>query len=143
MDNFDTDPPSTMSPPTIKGRGTVENVPHRYSSELREAVDDGWTPMAPIRPQTRLLVESAKSILSHNDSPDLPFTQSLNPYRGCEHGCVYCYARPTHAWLGLSPGLDFETQIFAKPDAVRLLREALGKPGYRCSTIALGTATDA
>ncbi len=143
MDNFDTDSPSNTSLPTIKGRGTVENVPHRYSSELREPVDDGWAPLEPAKPQTRLLVDSAKSILSHNESPDLPFAQSLNPYRGCEHGCVYCYARPTHAWLGLSPGLDFETQIFAKPDAVRLLRNELSKPGYRCSPIALGTATDA
>ena len=143
MDNFDTDPPSNMTLPTIKGRGTVENVPHRYSTELREPVDDGWQPMEPGKPQTHLLIDSSKSILSHNDSPDLPFEQSLNPYRGCEHGCVYCYARPTHAWLGLSPGLDFETKIFAKPDAVRLLREALSKPGYRCSPIALGAATDA
>ena len=97
----------------------------------------------PPHPQTQLLVDSAKSIISRNDSPDLGFTQSLNPYRGCEHGCIYCYARPTHAYLGLSPGLDFETQIFHKPDAAQLLREALSRPGYACTTIVLGSATDA
>ena len=97
----------------------------------------------PPHPRTTLLVDSAKSILSRNESPDLGFSQTINPYRGCEHGCIYCYARPTHAYLGLSPGLDFETQIFHKPDAQQLLREALSRPGYTCSTIVLCGATDA
>jgi DNA repair photolyase len=90
-----------------------------------------------------LLIDSARSVISHNDSPDLDFEQSLNPYRGCEHGCIYCYARPTHAYLGLSPGLDFETKIYCKPDAPQLLRSELAKSNYVCSPIALGTATDA
>jgi DNA repair photolyase len=127
----------------VKGRGAMGNVAHRFNVETRQAADDGWEPSLPPLPQTRLLVDSAKSIISRNDSPDIGFTQSLNPYRGCEHGCIYCYARPTHAYLGLSPGLDFETQIFYKPDAPRLLREALNHPDYVCSTIVLGTATDA
>lgn len=143
MEDFDSDPSSEIPAQPIKGRGAVGNVAHRFSTDTRQALDDGWQPAEAPLPQTRLLVDSAKSIISRNDSPDLPFEQSLNPYRGCEHGCIYCYARPTHAYLGLSPGLDFETQIFAKPDAARLLREELAKPGYVCSTIALGTVTDA
>ncbi|HLO62303.1 MAG TPA: radical SAM protein, partial [Azonexus sp.] len=143
MDDFDPAPSPEIDARPVKGRGAVGNVGHRFTTETRRAVDDGWEQAEPPLPQTRLHIDSAKSIISHNDSPDLGFDQSLNPYRGCEHGCIYCYARPTHAWLGLSPGLDFETQIFAKPDAPRLLREELAKPGYRCSTIALGTATDA
>ena len=143
MSDFDLAPSPEIPDRPIKGRGAVGNVAHRFTAEKRKAIDDGWEPAAPPLPQTRLLIDSAKSIISQNDSPDLGFDQSLNPYRGCEHGCIYCYARPTHAWLGLSPGLDFETQIFAKPDAPRLLREELAKPGYTCSTIALGTATDA
>ncbi|MCG2576683.1 PA0069 family radical SAM protein [Dechloromonas sp. XY25] len=143
MDDFDPAPSPEINARPVKGRGAVGNVDHRFTNETRRAVDDGWQQAEPSLPQTRLHVDSAKSIISRNDSPDLGFDQSLNPYRGCEHGCIYCYARPTHAWLGLSPGLDFETQIFAKPDAPRLLREELAKPGYVCSTIALGTATDA
>lgn len=143
MEEFDLAPDSEIPPRPIKGRGTTGNVAHRFSTDTRQAVADGWEPPEPSLPQTRLFVDQAQSILSRNDSPDIAFDQSLNPYRGCEHGCIYCYARPTHAWLGLSPGLDFETRIFSKPDAPRLLREALAKPGYVCSTIALGTATDA
>src|SRR5574343_1081650 len=143
MEDFEPAPSSEIPAHPVKGRGAAGNVAHRFSSETRQAEADGWEPPEPSLPQTRLLVDSAKSIISRNESPDLGFDQSLNPYRGCEHGCIYCYARPTHAWLGLSPGLDFETQIFAKPDAARLLREELGKPGYACSAIALGTATDA
>lgn len=143
MQDFDLPPDAGIPAPPIKGRGASANVVHRYSRETRQAVADGWDSELPPDPRTRLLIDRARSILSHNDSPDLPFTQSLNPYRGCEHGCIYCYARPTHAWLDLSPGLDFETQIFAKPDAPRLLREAFARPGYQCSPIALGTATDA
>lgn len=143
MDDFDLQPSPEIPPRPIKGRGAAANVAHRFSSDTRQAEDDGWEQAAPSLPQTRLLVDHAKSIISRNDSPDIGFEQSLNPYRGCEHGCIYCYARPTHAYLGLSPGLDFETQIFHKPDAPRLLREALSHPDYVCSTIVLGTATDA
>ena len=143
MSDFDLSPSPEIPPRPIKGRGAVGNVAHRFSSDQRQAEDDGWTPEQPPDPRTRLLIDHAKSILSQNDSPDLSFEQSLNPYRGCEHGCIYCYARPTHAWLGHSPGLDFETLIYAKPDAPRLLREALSQPAYVCRTIVLGTATDA
>jgi len=143
MEDFDPAPSSEIPAQPVKGRGAAGNVAHRFSTDTRQAEADGWEAPEPSLPQTRLLVDSAKSIISRNDSPDLGFDQSINPYRGCEHGCIYCYARPTHAYLGLSPGLDFETQIFAKPDAARLLREELAKPGYLCSTIALGTATDA
>ena len=143
MEDFDPQASLAIAPPPIKGRGAVRNVAHRFSRETRQAEDDGWTPDVPPHPQTQLLVDSARSIISRNDSPDLGFTQSLNPYRGCEHGCIYCYARPTHAYLGLSPGLDFETQIFHKPDAPQLLREALSRPGYACLPIVLGSASDA
>lgn len=143
MAEHDLDPSPEIPDRPIKGRGAAANVAHRFSTETRQAVDDGWEQAAASLPQTRLLVDNAKRIISQNESPDLGFDQSLNPYRGCEHGCIYCYARPTHAWLGLSPGLDFETQIFAKPDAPRLLRAELAKPGYLCTPIALGTATDA
>jgi len=143
MDDFDPHPSSEIPRRPVKGRGASGNVAHRFSDETRRAEDDGWEPAAPSNPRTRLLVDRAKSIISRNDSPDIGFDQSLNPYRGCEHGCIYCYARPTHAFLGLSPGLDFETQIFMKPDAPRLLREEFGHPDYVCSVIALGTATDA
>ncbi len=143
MDDFDPHPSPEIPRQPVKGRGASGNVAHRFSVETRHAEDDGWEPAAPSNPRTRLLVDRAKSIVSRNDSPDIGFNQSLNPYRGCEHGCIYCYARPTHAFLGLSPGLDFETQIFMKPDAPRLLREEFSHPDYVCSVIALGTATDA
>jgi DNA repair photolyase len=131
-----------------KGRGATFNPANRYQSEQREPVDDGWasapedgeSETAPLKTTVRIV--AARTIISRNDSPDIPFTQSINPYQGCEHGCVYCYARPTHAYLDLSPGLDFETKLFAKPDAARLLRDELGKPGYRCEPIALGANTD-
>lgn len=143
MQDSDLHPSLELPDRPVKGRGAVGNVPHRYSSDQRQAEDDGWERDTPALPQTRLLVDAAKSIISRNDSPDLEFTQSLNPYRGCEHGCIYCYARPTHAYLGLSPGLDFETQIFQKPNAAALLRAELARPGYVCSTLVLGAATDA
>lgn len=143
MDDFDLAPSPDVPSRPIKGRGAAGNIDHRFSSEQRNCVDDGWTPAEPSLPQTRLLIDSARSVISHNDSPDLDFEQSLNPYRGCEHGCIYCYARPTHAYLGLSPGLDFETKIYCKPDAPQLLRSELAKSNYVCSPIALGTATDA
>jgi DNA repair photolyase len=133
----------------IKGRGATFNPENRFRREAREAFDDGWTAPAvagadedlpPLATVVR--VHPARTIIARNDSPDVPFTQSINPYQGCEHGCVYCYARPTHAYLDLSPGLDFETKLFAKPNAAALLRAELAKPGYRCSPIAMGTNTD-
>ena len=109
----------------IRGRGTGENPPNRFIPLYRERVDDWVDPDDPA-PVTRFFRDQSRSILNTNDSPDIPFTYSLNPYRGCEHGCIYCYARPTHEWLGLSAGLDFETQIFVKEDAPELLRKELG-----------------
>jgi DNA repair photolyase len=97
---------------------------------------------APPPLRTSVTIQPARSIIAHNDSPEVPFSQSINPYQGCEHGCIYCYARPSHAYLDLSPGIDFETRLFAKPDAAKLLRAELAKPGYRCDPIALGTNTD-
>lgn len=128
----------------IKGRGAPSNLPGRFESTLREVEDDGWAKneLVENRSETTVRVEQAKSILTRNDSPDIPFELSLNPYRGCEHGCVYCYARPSHAYLDLSPGLDFETQLVAKPNAAKLLKESFCKPGYRPSPIALGGNTD-
>jgi DNA repair photolyase len=132
-----------MSAPR-KGRGATLNLEGRFETAQREAFDDGWETLAePLPPlRTTVTVESARSIISRNDSPDLPFSQSINPYRGCEHGCIYCYARPSHGYLNLSPGLDFESRLFAKPEAAALLRAELARPGYRCSPIALGANTD-
>ena len=125
-------------------RGARSFVQGRFESVAREAFDDGWTPEEPDQRElkTSVAIERARSIISHNDSPDVGFSQSINPYRGCEHGCVYCYARPSHAYLELSPGLDFETKLFAKTNAAEVLRETLAKPGYRPSPIALGANTD-
>ena len=125
-------------------RGARSFVQGRFESVAREAVDDGWTPDEPDTRelQTSVTIERARSIVSHNDSPDVGFSQSINPYRGCEHGCIYCYARPSHAYLELSPGLDFETKLFAKTNAADLLRAELAKPAYRPSPIALGANTD-
>jgi DNA repair photolyase len=135
----------TRPPGPIKGRGAVSNRDGRFERTRREAVDDGWQrddeDLPPLR--TTVEVDTARSVIARNDSPDVPFEQSINPYRGCEHGCVYCFARPTHAYLGLSPGLDFETRLFAKRGAAALLRGELSRPGYRCSPIALGINTDA
>ena len=108
-------------------------------------MDDGWPgdgEAASAEPESAVLADAARRVISRNASPDVPFEQSVNPYRGCEHGCVYCYARPTHAWLGLSPGLDFETRLFYKPDAAARLAAELDAPGYRCRTIVLGANTD-
>ncbi|RZA06362.1 MAG: PA0069 family radical SAM protein [Moraxellaceae bacterium] len=130
-----------------KGRGAVSNLAGRYETQITEVIDDGWShddeDSAPIPASTHVTFELAKSILSRNQSPDLPFSVSLNPYRGCEHGCIYCFARPTHAYLGLSPGLDFETRLFAKTNAAELLRRELAMPSYQPSSIALGVNTDA
>ncbi len=128
-----------------KGRGAGDNPEGRFETARREAVDDGWFPDpegCPSRPATVVTDERAKSVISRNESPDLGFSQSVNPYRGCEHGCVYCYARPSHAYLGLSPGLDFETRLFAKPGAATLLRGELARPSYRCEPINIGSNTD-
>ena len=128
----------------IKGRGAIGNAEGRFAQRIVEAVDEGWfvDGEAPPHPDTRVSEEHARSILSRNDSPDIPFAQSLNPYRGCEHGCFYCFARPTHNYLELSPGLDFETRLFAKSNAAERLRAELAKPGYVCRPIALGSNTD-
>jgi len=133
--------------PPLKGRGATFNIANRYRRDAREAFDDGWPAddpddPGPARPRTIVTIQPARTILAHNDSPDVPFNQSINPYQGCEHGCIYCFARPTHAYHDLSPGLDFETKILAKPNAAALLRKELAKPGYRCDPIALGTNTD-
>ncbi|TAN56388.1 MAG: PA0069 family radical SAM protein [Betaproteobacteria bacterium] len=129
---------------TLFLRGARSRVAGRFEPDAREAFDDGWTrddaPAAPL--ETRVTLERARSIIATNDAPDIPFEQSINPYRGCEHGCVYCYARPSHAYLELSPGLDFETKLFAKTNAAELLRQALSKPGYEVKPIAFGTNTD-
>jgi DNA repair photolyase len=129
----------------VKGRGAPSNLEGRYEAWAREGADDGWEREEEALPALKTIVteERAKSIISRNDSPDLGFDQSINPYRGCEHGCVYCFARPTHAYLGLSPGLDFETRIFAKTNAAELLRAELAARSYRCSPIAIGVNTDA
>jgi DNA repair photolyase len=125
------------------GRGTLSNPEGRYETTTRTREDDGWTPMpSPAAPATVVRPDSARTVISRNDSPDVPFDQSLNPYRGCEHGCVYCFARPGHAWLGLSPGLDFETRLFFKRNAADRLREELASPRYRCTPLAMGTYTD-
>lgn len=131
--------------PAIKGRGTASRFAHRFSSDAREGFDDGWTEAdedAPPIPRTEVIWETAKSIIAGNDSPDIYFNKSINPYRGCEHGCIYCYARPTHSYLNLSPGLDFETKIIAKRNTVDLLRAEMGRKGYQPELIAIGTATD-
>lgn len=129
----------------IKGRGAVGNPTGRFEPYGREATSDGWwldPEELEARPRTEVSADTSRSILARNDSPDVPFERSINPYRGCEHGCIYCFARPSHAYLGFSPGLDFETRLFAKHEAPRLLREALRKPGYRPSTLVLGANTD-
>jgi DNA repair photolyase len=128
----------------ISHRGARSFVPGRFETAGREAFDDGWTAEERDAAQLKTTVteERARSIVSHNDSPDVGFSSSINPYRGCEHGCIYCYARPSHAYLELSPGLDFETRLFAKTNAAELLRAALAKPGYAPAPIALGANTD-
>jgi DNA repair photolyase len=128
-----------------RGRGARSNRAGRYETRRIEPLEEPPDPgvedeLPPLR--TTVTPEKTKSIISTNDSPDVPFDQSINPYRGCEHGCIYCFARPSHAYLGLSPGLDFETRLFSKPDAATLLREELRRPRYVCKTIALGANTD-
>ncbi len=149
-DDVDVPPqPIAFVPAPQKGRGAVANVRGRYEVDVRERFDDGWDAVDDAfdddTPPLKTIVteEHAKSILSRNDSPDIPFRLSLNPYRGCEHGCIYCFARPTHSYLGLSPGLDFESRLFAKVNAASLLVEELAKPSYRPDVIAVGVNTDA
>ncbi|MBT4770206.1 MAG: PA0069 family radical SAM protein [Rhodospirillaceae bacterium] len=140
----------------FKGRGVAGNLEGRFETLTRHKLDDGWqaeyaegeyaneerAETALPSPQTEIYRDASRTILARNNSPDLPFDRSINPYRGCEHGCTYCYARPSHAYLGLSPGLDFETRLFAKPDAPALLEAALRRPGYKPAVIALGSNTD-
>ena len=134
-----------MNPEGIKGRGIASNAGSRFLTHDTEPVDDGWfcePDDAVSRPATEIFVEKSRSIISRNRSPDIPFNLSINPYKGCEHGCAYCYARPSHAYLDLSPGLDFETKIYTKPDAAMLLRKAFENPRYTPEVIALGANTD-
>jgi DNA repair photolyase len=134
---------SAIDPGLRRGRGAVTNVGGRFEPLRREVVDDGWGSLAETSPlKTDVTIERAKTIITKNDSPDLSFDRSVNPYRGCEHGCSYCFARPTHAFMGLSPGLDFETKLFAKTNAAELLERELSAPGYQPKTMAIGTNTD-
>ncbi len=130
--------------PHVRGRGARSNASGRYEPLAREAFDDGWTERdeAPRPLRTVLTAERARTILTRNDSPDVGFDRSINPYRGCEHGCIYCYARPAHAYMGLSPGLDFESRLFFKPDAAQLLEKELSKPGYKVDRVHIGGNTD-
>jgi len=125
------------------GRGTVSNASGRYEPLARVAFDDGWQGLEQLPPfKTTVTVDATRKIITRNDSPDISFDRSINPYRGCEHGCVYCFARPTHAYLGLSPGLDFDSKLFMKPNAPELLERELSAPDYVPKTIAIGTNTD-
>jgi DNA repair photolyase len=134
---------------SLKGRGTVWAIEHRFTSEQHQSIDDGWGTLEqaareePLVPGTQIIEQRVKNILSGNDSPDIPFDLSINPYRGCEHGCIYCFARPTHSYLNLSPGLDFETKIIAKMNAAERLRETLGARNYEALPLNIGSATDA
>jgi DNA repair photolyase len=135
--------PARVEPARRRGRGTVTNASGRYESEARERFDDGWESGAELPPfRTEVTEEKARSIITRNQSPDISFDRSVNPYRGCEHGCVYCFARPTHAYMGLSPGLDFESKLFVKAGAAQLLERELSVPGYQPKTLAIGTNTD-
>jgi DNA repair photolyase len=126
-----------------RGRGTLSNASGRYEPVARVAFDDGWRSLDELPPfKTTVQVDATRKIITRNDSPDIGFDRSINPYRGCEHGCVYCFARPTHAYLGLSPGLDFESKLFVKPDAPELLEKELASPNYEPKVIAIGTNTD-
>jgi DNA repair photolyase len=126
-----------------RGRGAITNASGRYEPLARIAFDDGWQNLEDLPPfKTTVTVDATRKIITRNDSPDISFDRSINPYRGCEHGCIYCFARPTHAYLGLSPGLDFESRLFVKPDAPELLERELAAPNYTPRTIAIGTNTD-
>jgi DNA repair photolyase len=135
---------AAADPRLLKGRGARSNDSSRYDTERRVGFDDGWDrddeEPPPLR--TEVLRDATRTIIARNTSPDISFSQSINPYRGCEHGCIYCFARPTHAYLGLSPGLDFESKLLVKPDAAKLLEAELSKPSYKPQIIAMGTNTD-
>ena len=136
-------PDDEVAEPQHNGRGALSNASSRYDDERKIRTTDGWDiedELPPLR--TTLTKDATRTILARNTSPDVPFDRSINPYRGCEHGCIYCFARPTHAYLGLSPGLDFETRILFKPDAAKLLEGELAAPKYRCDVVAMGTNTD-
>ena len=140
-------PDTTIPLHAIKGRGAATRMAHRFERDVRDAYDDGWGTLEDGEAEkpgihTQVSFEDTKSALTHNDSPDIPFELSLNPYRGCEHGCIYCYARPTHSYLNLSPGLDFETRLIAKRNIAEVLRTELGRRAYVPGQIALGTVTD-
>ncbi len=149
IDGAERDEPAANAREPAKGRGTVWAIQHRFTQQVSEAYDDGWGTLDQqageemLPPTTTIIEERVKSILSSNDSPDIAFDLSVNPYRGCEHGCVYCFARPTHSYLNLSPGLDFETRIIAKVNAAERLREAFAARGYEPMLLNLGSATDA
>ncbi len=135
---------SRIDPERRRGRGATINPGGRFEAEQRVSEDDGWGSLGELPPfKTEISIEKPRTIITRNDSPDISFDRSINPYRGCEHGCVYCFARPSHAYLGLSPGLDFETKLTAKPDAALLLERELSSPSYQPRTIAIGTNTDA
>ena len=142
-------PPASVPLPSVKGRGTAWAIEHRFTKARSECFDDGWGTLEQsaseevLPPQTTVVEERVKTVLAANDSPDLSFDLSVNPYRGCEHGCVYCFARPTHSYLNLSPGLDFETRIIAKVNAAERLREAFAQRSYQATSLNLGSATDA
>src|SRR5215469_17151834 len=126
-----------------RGRGAQSNASGRYEPQARVAFDDGWQSLEDLPPfATSVSVDASRKVITRNESPDIGFDRSINPYRGCEHGCIYCFARPTHAYLGLSSGLDFESRLLAKPEAPRLLAAELAKPGYRPGVLGLGTNTD-
>ncbi|HBM12442.1 MAG TPA: radical SAM protein, partial [Rhodospirillaceae bacterium] len=130
----------------IKGRGSVSNRSGRFEGQQRARIDDGWLLEEDLgdrpRLRTQLGIDAARSVITRNTSPDVPFDRSINPYRGCEHGCVYCFARPTHAYLGLSPGLDFETRLIARPAAPEQLARELSANRYQVAPLAFGTNTD-
>ncbi|WP_340160078.1 PA0069 family radical SAM protein [uncultured Hoeflea sp.] len=127
----------------VRGRGAGLNISGRFEVNTREVFDDGWSSLEDLAPfKTEVQIEKPRTVITRNQSPDLSFDRSINPYRGCEHGCVYCFARPTHAYMGLSAGVDFEARLFAKPDAPRLLERELSRPGYKVQPIAIGTNTD-
>jgi len=138
----------TADPRLLRGRGAVSNAAGRYERHARVLIDDGWDDgwregdEAPPPLRTEVIADASRTIITRNQSPDISFDRSINPYRGCEHGCIYCYARPSHAWLGMSPGADFESRLFAKPNAAALLAKELAAPGYVPQTIAMGTNTD-
>lgn len=132
-----------VRPDRNRGRSAGINPSGRFEPVTRHVFDDGWNSIEELPPfKTELQVEKPRTIITRNESPDISFDRSINPYRGCEHGCVYCFARPTHSFVGLSPGVDFESKLFAKPDAARLLDKELSKEGYQPRTIAIGTNTD-